>query len=137
MPVAVILRGLTVFGAVIRRAFARLRLRETLDRLGPEAIDRDLSDAGLSRSDLPTILGGRAHRRTRLMEPMMAHFHVDSQKLAPRYWGALRDAERVCQHCSNSSRCIRWLEWGRRNDAPRVFCPNATLFDEMAQSSRE
>lgn len=70
------------------------------------------------------------------MTAMMRHFNLNSDGAAPRYHGALRDAERVCMNCATVKRCKRWLEWGRRNDAPRVFCPNAALFDEVASDQR-
>ena len=89
----------------------------------------------MSRSDLLTIFKGGAGNR-RLMARMMKHFRVDPHHAALRYWGALRDAERVCAHCVSTKRCRRWLDWGANNDAPRIFCPNAELFDDMACSSR-
>ena len=55
----------------------------------------------------------------------------------PRYWGALKDAERVCTHCTQKKRCDRWHDWGVRNNAPFIFCPNARLFDEIATTPGE
>ena len=48
----------------------------------------------------------------------------------------VKDAERVCIHCGNTARCRRWLNRGAADDAPRLFCPNAELFDEMGRSWR-
>jgi hypothetical protein len=77
----------------------------------------------------------RAARR-RLMARMMRHFQADPETMPPRYWGAVREAERVCAHCKSAKRCRRWLDWGRHNAAPRVFCPNAELFESMARDAR-
>ena len=114
---------------------AENRLRRELSCFSDEQLERVLADAGMTQSDLTAILKGRARNRS-LMAAMMEHFGVKPKEAGLRYWGALKDAERVCAHCSNVRRCRRWLEWGARNDAPRVFCPNAALFDEIAESGR-
>ena len=64
------------------------------------------------------------------MAKLFEHFKVDPEHTLPRYWGALKDAERICARCRNVKRCSAWLAWGLGKDAPRVFCPNAALFDE-------
>lgn len=114
---------------------AENRLRRELSCFSDEQLERVLADAGMSQGDLAAIFKGRARNRS-LMAAMMEHFGVRPKEAGLRYWGALRDAERVCAHCSSVRRCRRWLEWGARNDAPRVFCPNAPLFDEIAESGR-
>lgn len=128
--------------AVLRRLAESLtgwcaenRLRMELGRLGPGELDRVLADAGLSRRDLPSGLGERRGSRP-LMARMLAHFGVRQDRVAVRYQGALRDAERVCNHCGATARCRRWLNRGATDDAPRLFCPNAELFDEMGRSWR-
>ena len=63
---------------------------------------------------------------------MLANFGIDPHEATPRYWGALKDAERVCTHCSQKKRWERWPDRGVRNNAPFIFCPNARLFDEIA-----
>jgi uncharacterized protein YjiS (DUF1127 family) len=120
----------------VARWRARNRLRRELGRHGPHELDRILADAGLNRSDLPTILGSRARNRS-LMARMLVHFGVRPDRIAVRYQGALRDAERVCAHCGSTGRCRRWLNQGATDDAPRLFCPNAELFDEMKRSWRD
>jgi hypothetical protein len=42
----------------------------------------------------------------------------------------LRDAERVCAICRSAGRCHRW-QTATTTDAPRLFCPNMPLFDEV------
>lgn len=135
----------TIWGAVrrvecrmaraLRRWNAERRVELHLSDLNDDELGHALADAGLTRSDLPTIFGS-GHRRRRLMTRMMSHFRVDPKRAALGYQAALRDAERVCANCANVKRCRRWFDWGRRNDAPRVFCPNAELFDEVAEQQR-
>ena len=98
--------------------------------------DRCLREAGITPAEL--CRAGKSARGFRgRMTAMMRHFRLDPDAAAPRYRGALRDAERVCMNCTTVRRCKGWLEWGRRNDAPRVFCPNAALFDEAAADQRK
>lgn len=107
-----------------------------LVNLPDEELDACLSEAGISRTELfsrSQTKSGYLQRMTR----MMRHFRVDRDGVRPRYQGALREAERVCAHCMNVGRCKRWLEWGRSNDAPRVFCPNAELWDEIAAQQQK
>lgn len=112
------------------------RVRRELGRHGPRELDRVLADAGLNRGDLPTILGGRTANRS-MMARMLVHFGVRPDRTAVRYQAALRDAERVCAYCGNTARCRRWLNLGAADDAPRLFCPNAELFDEMSRDWRD
>jgi hypothetical protein len=74
--------------------------------------------------------GNATHRR--LMAVMMRHFGLDIDDAIQNHWDALRRAERTCVRCSNVKRCRNWVVWDLHNDAPRVFCPNADLFDEIA-----
>jgi len=67
----------------------------------------------------------------------MVHFGIDPKRAVLGHWGAMREAERTCACCGNARRCRRWFEWGLRNDAPRVFCPNAERFDDIARRGRD
>ena len=110
--------------------------RREFDRLSEGEVDRCLADAGMSRADMDAMSRFGAPRR-RLMARMMARFEADPERIPPRYWGAMREAERVCAHCGSAKRCRRWLDLGRRNAAARVFCPNAELFESMAREARD
>ncbi len=120
----------------LRRWWAAQRLSTELVYLPDEELNRLLADAGLARGDL---FSGRPNnpRDRRRMAKMLVHFGVDPHEATPRYWGALKDAERVCTHCTQKKRCDRWHDWGVRNNAPLIFCPNARLFDEIATAPRE
>jgi hypothetical protein len=65
---------------------------------------------------------------------MMWYFSADPGQVAPRFWGALRDAEQVCAHCLVVGRCQRWFHGRLSDDDPRSFCPNAELYEEIADS---
>jgi len=114
---------------------AENRLKMDLARIGPSELDRVLADAGLTRRDLPSGLGDRRGSRT-LMARMLSRFGIRPDRIAVRYQGALRDAERACARCDTTARCRRWLNRGAAKDTPRRFCPNAELFDEMGRNWR-
>ena len=120
----------------LRRWWAAQRLSTELACLSDRELNRLLAEVGLGRGDL---FSGKldAPRDRRRMGKMLAHFGVDPHEATPRYWDALKDAERVCTHCTQKRRCDRWHDWGVRNNAPFVFCPNARLFDEVATVPRE
>ncbi len=53
-----------------------------------------------------------------------------------RYPAAVENARNSAadEDFRNDSRA--WLAWGFGKDAPRVFCPNAELFDEISAACR-
>ena len=115
----------------LRSWLAERRLRGKIADLSEQKLDRALHDLGLTRSELFTVSKRNPDHRNR-MAKLLEHFEVNPECALPRYWGALRDAERVCARCRNVKRCRAWLAWGLGKDAPRVFCPNAALFDEIS-----
>ena len=118
------------------RQFAYWSSQRPTDFLPDCERDRCLREAGITPAEFRSA--GKSARGFRgRMTAMMRHFRLDPDAATPRYHGALRDAERVCMNCATVKRCKNWLEWGRRNDAPRVFCPNAALFDEVASNQRK
>lgn len=102
------------------------------ERLSGEMTERMLADAALSRADV----GSLRHAARDDMSRMMAHFGADPADIPPEFRGTLRDAERVCAACLAVGRCRRWLHRHATDDAPRLFCPNAELFDDLAYSQR-
>ena len=119
----------------LRSWLAERRLRGKIADLSEQELDRALHDLGLTRRDLFTISKRNPDHRNR-MAKLLEHFEVNPECALPQYWGALRDAEKVCALCRNVKRCRAWLAWGFGKDAPRVFCPNAKLFDEISAACR-
>ena len=111
------------------------RLCGKIADLSEQELDRALCDLGLTRRDLFTNSKRNPDHRNR-MAKLLEHFEVDPERALPRYWGALKDAERVCAHCRNVKKCRAWFAWRLCRDAPRVFCPNAELFDEISAACR-
>ena len=102
------------------------------ERLPEERIARALADAALSRADLDSA---RAQVRSDMLR-MMRHLDVDPLRIAPSFGAALREAERICANCLSVGRCRRWFQRQPTDDAPRLFCPNAELYEDIAINQR-
>jgi hypothetical protein len=94
---------------------------------------RRLAEAALCRADIVSARD-QVHRD---MLRMMWHFNVDPSRVPARFWGALRDAEQACAHCVVVGRCQRCFHGLVSDDAPRSFCPNAELYEEIAASQQQ
>lgn len=93
--------------------------------------DRSLADAVLCRAD-PVSARDQVRRD---MLRMMRHFDVDH--VPPQFWDALREAEQVCAQCLAVGRCQRWFHGQPGDDAPRSFCPNAQLYEQIAAGRQQ
>jgi hypothetical protein len=88
------------------------------------------ADAALARADAASArVAARGD-----MSRMMRHFGIEPDQVPPQFRDRLRDAERTCAQCVTIGRCQRWSYRQATEDAPRQFCPNAQLFDEIAAS---
>ena len=96
-----------------------------------DELDRALDAVGASRAYLFTDAPRNAPYRRR-MAKLMTQFGIAPELVVKQFWNALRAADRVCQGCGNRQRCINWLDWPASDNAPRVFCPNAEIFDAIA-----
>ncbi len=122
-------------GQLFSHLTASHRLRKSVGQLSDEELDRLLASTGRTRRDLFTVFQGNATHR-RLMALMIQHFGLDLDHAIQNHWDSLKQAERTCVRCSNVKRCRNWVVWDRRNDAPRIFCPNADFFDEISSETR-
>lgn len=105
-------------------------LARALGYLNNHEIDSALCRASLTRAKLFTPGDAIAQHRVR-MAHMLAALEVNVHDAVQWSWDALKQADQNCSLCKEAGRCRRWLEWGRLNDAPQVFCPNASLFREI------
>ena len=128
-------RGKARLFALPDRQKARRRLRKSLHRVSESELVELLARADLARGDLFHPAAPVRHRRR--LARMLAHFGLDAERLVRGHWAALREADRTCAHCANVRKCRHWFDWGRRNSAPRIFCPNAPLFDGLARNKRK
>ena len=100
-----------------------------------DELDDILAATGKTRAELFDAFKGNARHR-QFMGLMMAHFGVDHDRATRGFWSALMSAEQMCTRCTHTKRCRSWFGWGAKNDAPRIFCPCAPLFDEIAHTTR-
>jgi len=121
----------------LRNLRANLRRKRVLRHLNRDLAgfsNKELADllakARIGRSELFTgFKGNRPNRQ--FMGQMLAHFDIDRETACEHHWRKLIHAEKACALCANAEKCQRWLAWGRKNDAPNVFCRNAGLFTQM------
>jgi hypothetical protein len=106
-------------------------LAGTISDLSDDEIDEALAHAGLMRKDLFTPNNAIAQYRFR-MACMVTALGIDVEQMVKDHWASLKDADFNCSRCTETGRCLRWLEWGRPNAAPTVFCPNAPVFMSIA-----
>lgn len=112
-----------------------LPLLHPLGRANDQVIDAALRESELSRADLfrpETSIAPHRHRIARMI-PMQG---LDPETLTRDFWATLKEMDHRCAHCENTRRCERWLRWGRVNDAPRMFCPNATTFEAIRHKTK-
>jgi hypothetical protein len=106
-------------------------LARTLSDLSDDELDSALTRASLTREDLFTPNGAIAQHRFR-MACMLTALGIKVEPTVREHWAALKEADHKCSKCTQTGRCLRWLEWGRPNTAPTVFCPNAPFFLSVA-----
>jgi uncharacterized protein YjiS (DUF1127 family) len=114
----------------IARIFARWRERHALQNelAALEAngeLDAALADAGLNRSQVPTLLGG-GPQGAELMARMTRRLGVDPARLPAGV--DRREVAWNCVVCGEKTRCEHWLDSGAKDEAWRSFCPNADTF---------
>ncbi len=123
--------------ASVRRALTRWwrgwRRQAQDERPRTDPAVHALAEAALARAD-PASARAVVHDD---MARMMRHFGIEPTEVPPDFWDRLRNAERVCAQCASIGRCQRWSYRQPSDDAPRLFCPNAELFDEIAASQHE
>lgn len=111
-------------------------LARPISALSDDEIDNALERAGLTRKDLFTPKNAIAQHRT-MMAGMLATLGINVEQTVRDRWVNLKEADHICSRCTQTGRCHRWLEWGRPNTGPEVFCPNATLFNEIVADQTE
>ena len=109
-------------------------LGKSLAEYSDDELDEILTARGKTRADLFAVFKGNARHR-QSMALMMSHFGVDRLRAVRFYWNTLKNAEQMCLRCAHTKRCRSWFDWGARNDAPRIFCPCAPLFDDIASAT--
>ncbi len=109
--------------------------RKTATGLDPVAVDS--SDAGTQSDHLQAEA---EHARSPIamtrdkvradLGRMMRSFSVEPDNVS-LYQDELIEAEYACALCQDVGRCRAWMARGCRDDAPRLFCPNAALMEEI------
>jgi len=109
----------------------RRRLAAEIDEMAAAGeLEPMLSDAGLSRAQIPTLLRSASGTR-RLLEGMAARLGVDLAAMSPTL---RRDVEWTCASCDEQRRCRRWLARGG-TEGYAAFCPNTPAFRRQMRAA--
>ena len=119
-------------GARLRGFVAAWQERRTLARELSSLDDRELSDIGLMRWQVPVFV--KAHPTAdRLLAEMLARLGLEADEaLNSRLLHD--DVYRSCALCREHGRCRRWLSTAGAVAAAPAFCPNAWTFRQMLQA---
>ena len=110
-------------------------LRQELGQLEAHGdLERVLTDAGISRSDLPHLTSGHPGA-ARQLNDMMEHVGIDSARLPPTTapGATLREMQWKCASCETWRECREWLASHATDNRYRAFCPNAHALDALAE----
>lgn len=108
----------------LEREFAQLEAMGSLDST--------LTDIGLTRSQIESLLAGYADSPD-LLGRMLARLGIDPARLPAQ---SLRTMTWACTTCADKRQCRTWLDEGGDKDF-HEFCPNAAQLDEAMPSSPE
>ena len=117
----------------VRRWWQAWRRQGRTDQPLADVASRKLADAALARADVISVRDQVHHDMLR----MMWYFSVNPEQVPPQFRDALRDAEQVCAQCLAVGRCQHWFHGRLSDDAPRSFCPNAELYEQIARSQQQ
>lgn len=121
--------------AVRGRGLRHPGLARPLDRVSDREIDEALRRAKLTRSDLFTLPTALPWHRV-YMAHMLKAYGIDPVFATAARWRDLKRADGRCARCASKVRCRSWLEQSGFDEAPSMFCPNASLFAAVAADQR-
>ena len=129
--IARLVGGLYRCGSAIATAAERQTQREALERELKALDDRQLSDLGIAREQIP-VLAGAHPLSAELLTRMLARLGITEEVIA-RSPGLRRELERTCSFCFLRRECKRYLKLpaDASPDGYRDFCPNAARLDEL------
>ena len=101
-----------------------------LRRLDDHQIDEIAHDLGLSRSELFKLC---AHdRNANLLQKRLAEFEITEASLAKKHPDVLRDLQRVCGTCPETSRCASDFTRGKASRRDE-YCPNTCTLQALGE----
>jgi uncharacterized protein YjiS (DUF1127 family) len=129
--IAWLVGGLYSCGGAIATAAERQTQREALERELKALDDRQLSDLGITRAQIPVVAGADP-RSVELLTRMLARLGITEEAIAGSP-GLRRQLERTCSVCFLRRECKRYLKLPTdvSPDGYRAFCPNAAKLDEL------
>jgi uncharacterized protein YjiS (DUF1127 family) len=134
--IAWLVGGLYSCGSAIATAAERQIQREALERELNALDDGQLSDLGITREQIPVLVGAYP-LSAELLTRMLARLGITEEAIA-RDPGLRSELERTCSFCFLRRECRRYLELpaDASPEGYRTFCPNAAKLDELRARSQ-
>ncbi|NJM93224.1 MAG: DUF1127 domain-containing protein [Rhodospirillaceae bacterium] len=133
--IAWLVGGLYSCGSAIATVAERQTQREALEHELNALDDRQLSDLGITREQVPVVVGAYP-LSAELLTRMLARLGITEEAIACNP-GLRRQLERTCSFCFLRRECKRYLRLpaDASPDGYRTFCPNAAKLDELRPRS--
>ena len=133
--IARLVGGLYNCGGAVAKAAERRAQRQALERELNALDDRQLSDLGITREQIPVVVGAYPES-TELMTHMLAHLGITEEAIA-RDPGLRSQLEHTCSFCFVREECKRYLKLpvDASPNGYREFWPNAAKLDELRPRS--
>jgi uncharacterized protein YjiS (DUF1127 family) len=134
--VARLVGGLYSCGSAVAKATERRAQRQALERELNALDDRQLSDLGITREQIPVMVGAYPES-PQLLTSMLARLGITEEAIA-RDPGLRSQLARTCSLCFVRQECKRYLKLpvDASPDGYRTFCPNAAQLDVLRPPAR-
>lgn len=129
--IAQMVGGLHNCGSAIAKAAERQAQRQALERELNALDDRQLSDLGITREQIPVVVGAYP-ASGELLTRMLTRLGITEESIG-RNPGLRSQLEHTCSLCFLRQECKRYLNLpvDVAADGYRTFCPNAAKLDEL------
>lgn len=129
--IARLIGGLYSCGSAVAKAAERRAQRQALERELIALDDRQLSDLGITREQVPVVAGAYPES-AELLTRMLGRLGITEEAIA-RNPGLRSQLQHSCSLCFLRRECRRYLRLpvDTSPDGYRIFCPNAAKLDEL------
>jgi uncharacterized protein YjiS (DUF1127 family) len=131
-----LVNGIYNCGGALASAAETLVQRQALERELSALDDRQLSDLGITREQIPVVVGAHP-QSTELLTRMLARLGITEEAIAANP-GLRARLEHTCSFCFVRTECKRYLRLpvDRSPEGYRAFCPNAAELDKLHPAPR-
>lgn len=118
------------FESLLNRLRAFLSRRNEFDLMTAREVEEIAHELNLPASDLRALARGRGSPE--LLKKRLAHAGLSEEALASSNCDVLRDLQRVCGLCRETTRCAADIARERRA-SPARYCPNELTLNALSR----